>query len=114
MAHLDENGHEVVSDQPRSAPVRIRARSYYDSMRDFIRQEVSRQAQQQGHESFEEADDFDVGDDYEPSSKYELDDFQLNAPLTSGSPQGADTAPEDAPQPAPEGAAPQPDPGANQ
>lgn len=94
----------MVDDTPRAAPVKIRARSYYDEMREFIRREVSRQAEQQGHETFEEADDFDVGDDYEPSSVYELDDAQL---YYSGSPQGADKAPEDAPQPAPEGANPQ-------
>lgn len=34
---------------------------------------LAQEAAQAGYESFEEADDFEVGDDYDPSSPYETD-----------------------------------------
>lgn len=32
---------------------------------------LAREVAEQGYETFEEADDFDVGDDYEPNTQYE-------------------------------------------
>lgn len=72
MAELNEKGHEILDETPVSVPFKIQRRSYFDHVREFIRQEVSRNALETGHETFEEADDFDVGDDYDPSSPYEM------------------------------------------
>lgn len=47
------------------------------NMVDLIRAEVaraSREAEAQGFETLEEANDFDVGDDVEPGSPYEVDE----------------------------------------
>lgn len=105
MAYLDKNGHEVVSDEPKALPVSMKPRSHFDQIREFIRQEVSRQAVAEGKETFEEADDFEVGDDYDPSSPWELSDDQAYykpseppAPEPIGSPEGG-LPPEDAPKP---------------
>jgi len=72
---LDDNGHEVPDRTPRSIPVRFkRQTSLIEDVQRFVREELSRQADAQGVESFDEADDFDVGEDYEPRSPYELDE----------------------------------------
>ncbi len=52
--------------------------SLEETMKLFIRDEISRVAEAKGRESFEEADDFDVGDD-EMVTPYELDDMQEDA-----------------------------------
>lgn len=49
------------------------------NMVDIIRQQVealSRDAAAQGHDSIEEANDFDVGDDVDPSSRFEIEEEQ--------------------------------------
>ncbi len=46
-----------------------------EDMRRFIREEYSAHAAQQGEETFEEADDFDIGDADEAPSPYELFDM---------------------------------------
>lgn len=77
MAELDENGHEILDSTPRAIPVRILKRqNEAQRMQDFIRHELSRQMQSQGFGSFEEEDDFEVGDDVEPWSPHELADEQ--------------------------------------
>lgn len=76
---LNERGHEVVSDVPVAAPIRIRRPTQFEEMRRMIREEMSRQARSEGRETFEEADDFNVGEDYDPRSPWELDDEQLAA-----------------------------------
>ena len=43
-----------------------------ERMRRMIRDEMSYAAEQQGMESFEEADDFDVDDERDPESMYEI------------------------------------------
>lgn len=76
MAQLNERGHEVLDDTPVAIPMRaIRRPSTLDEIRQYIGI-VNREAEQQGQESFEEADDFDVGDDYDPHSPWELQQDQ--------------------------------------
>lgn len=76
---LDSKGHEIPDDSPVAIPVRFnRIPNMMDQMRTLIRAEVSRAAEAEGYETFEEADDFDIGDDYEPNSRYELDEDTLN------------------------------------
>lgn len=72
MAELDKNGHEILDDTPVAIPLRLtRPPTIVDQVRRLVRGAMSDLAQSQGNESFEEADDFDIGDDYEPDSPYE-------------------------------------------
>ncbi len=50
--------------------------SIHEEMRRFIREEISHAAQQQGQESFEEEDDFDIPDPDEITSPYEMSEMQ--------------------------------------
>lgn len=57
-------GGEILDDRPVSVPLRFRGRAvttYQEAM--SLLSMVSRIAEQDGHESEEEANDFDVGDD---------------------------------------------------
>lgn len=74
---LDDNGCEVLDDTPVAMPVRFgRAENLSETVRRLVAGELSGYAASQGFESFDEADDFEVGDDYDPRSRYELDDVQ--------------------------------------
>lgn len=74
MAKLDDNGHEILSQERLAVPVRFkRSQTLTEQIRAVIRSEaLASEAQAMGFETFEEADDFDVGDDYDPRSQYEL------------------------------------------
>lgn len=72
---LNENGHEIPDPRPMAAPLHIRVpETLAQQIQRMVRSELSQRAADQGHETFEEADDFDVGDDEELSSPYELYD----------------------------------------
>ncbi|UIB81459.1 hypothetical protein [Flyfo microvirus Tbat2_151] len=46
--------------------------SLADQIREMVRSErLAMEAENAGYETFEEADDFDVGDDYDPQTPYE-------------------------------------------
>lgn len=63
MRH-DEKGREIPDPRPMEMPLGMRKpESMEDMIRRYVRVEASRIAQQEGMESFEEADDFDVEDD---------------------------------------------------
>lgn len=81
MAILNEHGAEVLDDTPVAVPLRLHQPTMYDYVRKMIREQMSREAADNGEETFEEADDFMVGDDYDPQSPYELDDYP---PPTAG------------------------------
>lgn len=69
---LDRNGHEVPDSTPVARPVRISTRpSTLDELKQLLRI-VSREAEANGDETFEESEDFDVGDDAEPFSRWEI------------------------------------------
>lgn len=57
----------VARNIPWSRPLTIQ-----EQIQRYIRMEMSRDASEHGNETFEEADDFDVGDDYDPRSPWEL------------------------------------------
>lgn len=83
MSLLNERGHEVPDDTPVAMPVGFRKpESLQDQIRRLVRNELSARAMDQGLETFEEADDFDVEDDNhgEFTSKHELDDEQARNP----------------------------------
>lgn len=95
MAVYNEFGQEVPDQTPVNIPLKFRAPpTLQEQIRAMVRGELSQVAAQQGHETFEEADDFDVDDDYDPRSPWELDFDQEHA---------AEPAPA-APAPSPVGA----------
>lgn len=64
---------EKLDDTPVAIPLKFRrVETQADRMRRIIREEMSRAAEVQGYETFEEADDFSIPDDYDPSSPYEM------------------------------------------
>lgn len=79
---LDDLGAEVMDETPMSVPLRGRSHAFNQAelIRTLVTTEFSRLAGNSGHETFEEADDFDVGD-YDHRSPYELD---LNQELEGG------------------------------
>lgn len=80
--NLNPDGSEICDSTPIETPLHInRPMSIAERVRSLVQGELSRRAAEQGHESFEEADDFDVGDDYDPTSPYEQNFDQQLAPL---------------------------------
>lgn len=119
---LNEYGFEVPDNTPVEVPTRLRLpQTRASQIQAFIRAELSRQALDQGHESFDEANDLDVDDGsgdfgmtaYERSAEFGLDDLELLQPAgpadQQGGPEGGGAAPgngggsphADAPRPAP-------------
>lgn len=76
MSHkprLTETGAEIHDEPPVALPAHYkRPPTLAEQVRTMCRTHISRMAAEAGHESWEEADDFDVGDDYDPSSPHEL------------------------------------------
>lgn len=72
-ARLDANGHEVVSSIPVEPPLGYKKQpTMIEHIRNLVRSEHLRHAAESaGQETFEEADDFEVGDDFDPNSPYE-------------------------------------------
>ncbi|QXP44166.1 MAG: hypothetical protein [Arizlama microvirus] len=69
---LNEKGHEVLDPTPIARPVRFNRQG---STLDEIRQAIgilNREAAERGVETFEESDDFDVGEDMDPLTKWEI------------------------------------------
>lgn len=73
MAQFNERGQQIPDQTPVEVPLRFtRPLSMQDEIRRFVRQELSNRAADDGAESFEEADDFEVDDDEDLASPYEL------------------------------------------
>lgn len=91
---LNSNGHEVVDNTPMAPPVGYKhVPSMVDIIRAQIRAEKLRlEAEEAGLETFDEADDFEVGDDYDPTSPYE-EQFEPVAVPPSAATTGAAAAP---------------------
>lgn len=69
----DEKGQFYPDPTPVAPPIGyVPEVSMFDRVRDMVRREMSKAADEQGFETFEEADDFDVDDDAELKSPYEL------------------------------------------
>lgn len=64
---------EILDDTPVAVPLKFKRESgFNDLVRAMIRsEELRREAEKAGVETFDEADDFEVGDDYDPKSPYE-------------------------------------------
>lgn len=87
----DEKGHEVPDQTPVALPVNFkRPETLAEQVQRLVRTQVSRQAGEAGFETFEESEDFEVGDEQDPQSRYEtffdpilgrdlsLDEFKRN------------------------------------
>lgn len=122
---IGKDGREYGDDTPIAPPVGYKRQP---TMVEIIRSQVrdallARDLAAQGVETFEEADDFEIGDDYDPSTPYE-NDFDppirevlseaaaavaaRSAPATNSPPPagGGAPTPEPAPAPAPNPAPP--------
>lgn len=105
MARLTPEGREVVDGRPMAPPVGYkRSPSLMEQVRAMVRSEhLAREVARAGAETFEEANDFDVGDDYDPSSPYE-EYFDppapapvAEAPKTASAPQAGEPSGDPAP-----------------
>lgn len=91
MATLNEKGQEVLDPTPLSIPFGFeRPATLEERIMRLMRSEFDRRqavaSADDDIETPEEADDFDVGDDFDPSSPYEnefMPDVAPDAPLTS-------------------------------
>lgn len=71
-AKLDDSGREIPDGKSLRMPSGMeRPETLAEQVRRLVRTEWSRQAAEQGFETFEESEDFDVDDDFEPSTPYE-------------------------------------------
>lgn len=129
VAHKGRNmtvdGQEVPDPTPMAPPLGYKRQpSMHELIKDMVRSERLRQeAEAQGHESFEDADDFDVDDDDEIKTPYEVHETEsvseLRARMSAASaddgsavgaepkepkapPRQAKKPPVRAPEPAPE------------
>lgn len=94
----NEKHQEIHDGAPVAVPAGFKhPPSIQDIIRRAIRQEISTSAAKQGQESFEEADDFDVDDDPEIKSPYELDEDQANAKFIEEKPHEEPAKPKTAP-----------------
>lgn len=71
--YLDDKGREMPSGVPMAPPIGYRKQpSLHEQIREMIRGEKLRmEAEAAGYETFEEADDFSLGDDDEPQTSYQ-------------------------------------------
>lgn len=65
ISSLDDAGREILDDTPMAPPVGLsRTPPMWEVIRDMVRSErLAQAASESGHETFEEADDFDIPDD---------------------------------------------------
>ncbi|UDN67571.1 hypothetical protein [robinz microvirus RP_48] len=73
LKFLDAKGHEIPDPQPLEIPARFkRPETLAEQIRRVTKGALSLQAAEQGFETFEEAEDFEIDDDsFDPSSPYE-------------------------------------------
>lgn len=73
LRFLDERGREVPDPNPVEIPAGFRVPESLEArIARLIRRDISEQAEAQGMETFDEAEDFDIDDDmFDPHSPYE-------------------------------------------
>lgn len=78
----NDKGEEVLDTTPVNIPVRFKIPiPLNERIKQMVRQEASQLAQQNGQETFEEADDFDIPDDNpDPTTPWE-EDFDPQVPF---------------------------------
>lgn len=75
ISSLDAEGREILDTTPIAPPIGFHQQpSMFEYVREMVRSErLKAELEAQGLESFEEADDFDVDDDFDPTTPYEND-----------------------------------------
>lgn len=73
MAVLNDRGAEELDPTPIAINLPHVTITVMDDVRQFIRRELSQASVADGGESWEEANDFDVGDDYDVASAWEYE-----------------------------------------
>ena len=69
---LDKNGHELCDQTTMELPSGFkRPETLAEQVQRLVRTTVSREAHLAGAETFEESEDFDVGDETDPATPYE-------------------------------------------
>lgn len=73
LKFLDRNGHEIPDPQPLEIPAGFKIpETMAEQIRRVTRMHLSELAREQGMETFEESEDFDIDDDsFDPASPYE-------------------------------------------
>lgn len=73
VGKLDDFGQEIPSDEKLTLPSGFkRPETLAEQVARLVRShELARAAAESGHETFEEADDFEVDDDFDPSTPFE-------------------------------------------
>lgn len=75
--YLDRYGREIPDPTPVAPPVGYKKQpSMVDHVRALVAHGLRERAEQMGYETWEEANDFDVGDDVEPETPYEQLGFE--------------------------------------
>lgn len=64
--------YEKIDQTKLAQPVSFDTPSHQDNMRRMITEVLSLKAQENGYETFQEADDFNVDDDFDPQSPWEM------------------------------------------
>lgn len=86
-------GDEIVDPNPVTIPIECRKpRTVEDMVRQYVATAVSAHYENEGYESFEESDDFEVDDDNDEfvmKSPYELiDEYPIEKPVETSKPSG--------------------------
>lgn len=72
MSRLDENGHEVPDPTPLTIPSGFRRpETLQEQVARLVRGAMSRRAEEEGFETFEDSEDFDVDEDFDPRTPFE-------------------------------------------
>lgn len=70
---LDNFGREIPDPEPLTLPSGFRRpETLQEQVRRLVRTQLSMQAAESGAETFEESEDFDVDDDFDPNTPYEV------------------------------------------
>lgn len=82
---LNERGEEIPDPTPIEVPAGMkRPETLAEQVQRLVRRQVSDYAALHGHETFEEADDLEMDDDFDPSTPYEVEfDPVLGRDLTA-------------------------------
>lgn len=86
MSYFDAQGRERPNPQPVELPLHYRERTMDEKMRAMLQAMLSAQAQRNGQETFEEANDFDILDDDidDALTPYEVQAMRYEAPTGHG------------------------------
>lgn len=102
----DQYGRELPDPTPVEVPLAFsRPPTIQEMIKQYIRRELSNQAQDQGAETFEEADDFDVDEDSDPLSLYEIQEMLPDPPKKEAPQEKPPAEPAVAPATTPPGSA---------